>query len=261
MIGIFDSGIGGLTVVKELQKVLPGYAFRYLGDTARMPYGNKSPEAIIQYALDDAEELVKHGAKILVVACNSASSVALPALREKYPEIPIFDVIGPAVKHAHDVSKGRVGVIGTRATINSGIYERELTNAKKIEVFGQACPLLVPLVEENWLDKPATKMVLRSYLYPLKRQQIDTLILACTHYPLLKNIIHQKAGKRVAIIDPAEETAATIKHYLQEHPDLDAQLAKNGEAVFTLTDVTPHANDMAARWLGHPVRFEKVNLS
>ncbi|MFH0852980.1 MAG: glutamate racemase [bacterium] len=260
MIGIFDSGIGGLTIVKAMQKALPGHPFIYLGDTNRMPYGSKSPEAIIEYSLQDAQYLVDQGAKLIVVACNSASSAAIPELTKRFPEIPVFDVITPTVAEAKKVSKGRIGVIGTRATINSEIYNKLLKAGSKLEVFGKACPLLVPLVEENWLDQSVTKMVVRKYLSPLKAKNIDTLILGCTHYPLLKNEIQHKSGKTVKIIDSAQVTAESVKKYLSKHPELDKQLKKPGQSIFALTDVTPHANNLAVRWLGQPVKFEKVIL-
>ncbi|HSO71582.1 MAG TPA: glutamate racemase, partial [Thermodesulfobacteriota bacterium] len=169
MIGIFDSGIGGLTVVREILEQLPEYPIVYFGDTARTPYGTKSPKTITEYAIEDMEFLLAQGAKIIIIACNSVSSVAADILREKF-NVPIFEVIAPAVQKTLEVTRNsRVGVIGTRATIGSGVYERSLKTLRAdIQVFSQACPLLVPLVEEGWLKRPETKQIVRKYLFPLK---------------------------------------------------------------------------------------------
>jgi len=239
MIGIFDSGLGGLTVVKAIMKQLPGYNLLYFGDTARTPYGTKSRETVIGYSFENTDFLIKKGAAIIVIACNTASSVAPRRLSEKY-NIPIFEVITPAVEDALAVSKkGRIGVIGTRATINSNIYTEKI-HAKNpnAQVYSNACPLLVPLVEEGWMKKPETRMIVKKYLHPLKTRQIDTLILGCTHYPLLKDIIQQKIGKRVKIIDSSLSVAAQIKEYLSQNPEMDRQLSKNGRELFYVSDVT-----------------------
>lgn len=259
MIGIFDSGIGGLTVVREIERQVPGVPFIYLGDTARMPYGNKSAETVTRYALEDADFLVQHGATMLVVACNTASSVAIPALKEKFPNLPIIDVIEPAIKHALEVTKGRIGVIGTRATVASNVYPTRLKEQHaNVEIFMQACPLLVPLVEENWLDRPVTKNVVRTYLSHLKHRTIDTLILGCTHYPLLRPLITAKIGRRVKLVDPAAETAQAVKAELAGHPNRATQ--SNAQTAFFLTDLTPQASALAERWLGHAVKFEKATV-
>lgn len=259
MIGIFDSGIGGLTVVRELEKQLPRTPFIYLGDTARTPYGSKSPATIIRYALQDAEFLVDKGAALLVVACNTASSVAIPALRERFPSLPIIDVIEPAIKHALAVTQGRIGVIGTRATVASGIYQARLQERHaNATIFTQACPLLVPLVEENWLDRPITKAIVRTYLAPLKHKSIDTLILGCTHYPLLRSLIKHKVSQRMNLVDPAVETARAIQSALVAHPELAAK--SDAASTFYLTDVTEQATLVAKRWLGHAVGFQKATI-
>ena len=218
MIGIFDSGIGGLTVVRALMHQLPGYDFVYFGDTARTPYGTKSPDTVIEYALQDTEFLLKKGAKIIVMACNTASSVATERVGDAF-RIPIFDVIAPAVERSLAASSnGRIGVVGTRATVDSGIYQRKIEAVRpEAKVFAAACPLLVPLVEEGWLKKPVTAMIVKKYLHPLKVRQIDTLILGCTHYPLLAGVIQRKIGKRVAIIDSSVGVAAAVKSFLSRH--------------------------------------------
>lgn len=256
MIGIFDSGIGGLTVVKEIFHRLPGYQVTYFGDTARTPYGNKSPDTIIKYAAQDTEFLLSRGAKIIVVACNSASAVAAEALKKQFDNIPIFEVITPAVTEAIKATKNKkIGVIGTRATINSGIYAKKIKEFHDNSlIFNQACPLFVPLAEENWVDKPATKLIARSYLQPLKMAQIDTLILACTHYPLLRQVIQRKIGNLVMLVDPAEQVAREVKGYLTDHPEMEQQLEKNKNHEFYFSDIAPHLSSLADHWLGQKIK-------
>ncbi|MDD5039663.1 MAG: glutamate racemase [Patescibacteria group bacterium] len=251
MIGIFDSGIGGLTIVREVFKQLPDRQLVYFGDTARTPYGNKSADTIIQYALEDTEFLLSQGAKIIVVACNTASAVATDAIKKRYPDVPLFEVITPAVSAAVKRTKNRrIGVIGTRATVQSMIYQKKIEMMHNdCTIISKPCPLFVPLVEENFINDPITKMIARRYLRPLRLQQIDTLILGCTHYPLIKSIIQIKIGKRVSLIDPAEQTVAELKKYIEEHPDIERQPPKNSEHHFFFSDVAPHLKQLAAQWL------------
>ncbi|MFH0788478.1 MAG: glutamate racemase [Pseudomonadota bacterium] len=260
MIGIFDSGIGGLTVVREVLDKLPQYRIVYFGDTARTPYGTKSQKTIIDYSIEDTEFLISKGAKVIIVACNSASSVAFETLRERFT-LPIFEVIRPAVAKTLRVTrKKRVGVIGTRATVGSGIYERLLKEARpEIEVFSQACPLLVPLVEEGWLNRPETRRVVRKYLFSLKMKQIDTLVLGCTHYPLLKPVIQNKMGKKVQVIDSSQEVALWVKDYLDQNPGISARLTlTDGEKGhrFYVSDLTPNFQQIASHFLGRPIHLE-----
>ncbi|MBI5583996.1 MAG: glutamate racemase [Deltaproteobacteria bacterium] len=261
MIGIFDSGIGGLTVVREVLKQLPRYRIVYFGDTARTPYGPKSPRTIIEYALEDTEFLLKQGAQIIVVACNSVSSVATAVLKERF-RVPIFEVIAPAVRTTLALTRRRrVGIIGTRATIDSGVYERSLKALDpEIQVFSHPCPLLVPLVEEGWLKRTETKQIVRKYLYPLKLKQIDTLVLGCTHYPLLKGIIQTKIGRRVRVIDSSQEVAAWVKTYLEENPTLAGSLSaaegEGGGHRFFVSDLTPNSEAIARDFLGRPITLE-----
>jgi glutamate racemase len=253
MIGLFDSGIGGLTVVRELLRSAPNAGLVYLGDTARTPYGNKSHDTIIEYALDDAAYLLSQGATSIVVACNTVSAHALDALKKAHPDVPIYDVIGPAVRRALAVTQGRVGMIGTRATVGSGIYEARLRSARPdLHVVSVACPLFVPLVEEGWLDDPETKRIVKHYLAPLRQNQIDTLILGCTHYPLLAPIIQRYMGNQVTLIDSG---VSVVNELLSTIPDLPA-----GEQRFTATDVSEHTSTIASRWLGRPTTFEKAVL-
>ncbi len=221
MIGVFDSGIGGLTVLKALLEDVPGVPMVYLGDTARTPYGSKSPDTIKDYSLQNASFLVEKGARVLVIACNTASSHASRILAEQF-HLPVFEVISPGAERALEVSrKMRIGVIGTRATVESGIYERKIKAInKQARVFSAACPLLVPLIEEGWIEKPETNRIVKNYLRPLKIRQIDTLVLGCTHYPVLQKTIQRKIGKRVKIVDSARAVAARVKTFIERNPGL-----------------------------------------
>lgn len=255
MIGIFDSGVGGMTVARAIEQKLPQFPLLYLGDIARTPYGPKSDQTIIDYSIENTAFLVKNGAKIVVIACNSASSVATETLRRQF-DIPIIEVISPAAKEAATITKNKkVGIIGTRATIRSGIYESMLKNhSDSIKVFSQACPLLVPLVEEGWINKRETKMILRRYLYPLKNAQLDTLVLGCTHYPLLKKLIGPKIGKKVTLVDSSEATARYLQEFLNREkvitPEKDHTPLQNR---YYVTDITETATNVAERIFGRPI--------
>ena len=215
MIGIFDSGIGGMTVARAVEQLLPDYSIVYFGDIARTPYGSKSAATITEYSLRNTEFLLKKGAEIIIIACNTASSVATEALRREF-QVPIIEVITPAATKAIATTRtGRIGVIGTRATIRSGVYEQTICGQRPdFHVFSEACPLLVPLVEEGWTNKQEAKMIIRRYLHPLKDRQIDTLVLGCTHYPLLTKLIQARVGKRVTLIDSSVETARYVRDLL-----------------------------------------------
>ncbi len=258
MIGVFDSGIGGLTVVKKLFENLPGYQIFYFGDTARTPYGGRGELVIRKYALEDAEFLIKKGAKIIVVACNTVSAVAIDELKKKI-SLPIFEVVGPAVRTAVRATSGKIGVIGTRATIGSGIYQKLIRKANRhIKIFSQAAPLLVPLVEEGWLKKPETRRIVKRYLAALRASQIDTLILACTHYPFLRKIIQAKIGRRVKIIDPGEEVAKEIKYFLEKNQEIEEILIKNKSHKFFVSDLTPKFQQLAGQWLRQKVKLDRA---
>ncbi len=199
-IGIFDSGIGGLTVVRQIHRVLPHEDLVYLGDTARVPYGTKSPGTVVRFACEDTQFLIHQNVKAVVVACNTVSAWALPTLERKF-SVPIFGVIAPGAQVALRRSRNRrIGVIGTTTTVRSQAYSRAiLALDDSAKVFARACPLLVPLVEEGWIKNKITQAILRAYLSPLLRRRIDTLVLGCTHYPLLKKIIRCVVGKEVAV--------------------------------------------------------------
>lgn len=260
MIGIFDSGIGGLTVASAFMEKLPGYDILYFGDIARTPYGTKSPETVISYSLQNTEFLISQGAKMIVIACNTASSIAAGAIADTF-DIPLFEVITPAVNLAMKASrKVQIGVIGTRATIKSNIYEQKILQANpNARVYSEACPMLVPLVEEGWFKRPETRMIVKKYLHPLKVRQIDTLILGCTHYPLLKNIIQIKIGKRVKVIDSAEGVVEDVKRFLSNHPEVDGTLAKNGDYKIFVSDITDQFQKTAKTMLKRNVVLKQVN--
>jgi glutamate racemase len=259
MIGVFDSGIGGLTVVRALMEQIPGYDIIYYGDTARTPYGSKSPETVIRYAIENTDFLLEKGAEMIVMACNSASSVATQDLVQNY-NIPIFEVISPAVELALKISKKlSIGVIGTRATVQSGIYEKKILGKNpEARVYSTACPLLVPLVEEGWLKKPVTSMIVKKYLHPLKVRQIDTLILGCTHYPLLNKIIQNKIGNRVNIIDSSAGVAKKVRDFLRTNKEVENLLGKNGKFRLFVSDITPQFEKTAKTVLKGNVKLEKA---
>jgi glutamate racemase len=235
-IGVFDSGIGGLTVVKALRETLPNEKIIYLGDTARVPYGGKSPSTVQRYSLEMAEMLVAEGAKIVVVACNSASSVALPRLEQSIT-VPVIGVIRPGAEAAISATRtGHIGVIGTRATIKSGAYEKTLRSLdRNVQVASRACPLLVPLIEEGWLNDELTDRVIARYIEPLVREGIDTLVLGCTHYPLLTPAIGRIFGATITLVDSARNCATAVQQLL-DRESLRAPLGTEGGLEVALTD-------------------------
>ena len=262
MIGIFDSGVGGMTVARAIEQLCPGFPLVYLGDIARTPYGSKSPAMITEYSHRNTEFLLRQGAKLIVIACNSAASTASTFLRSHYQQA-IVDVIFPAVAKAALVShNGRIGVIGTRATINSGLYEQRLQATRpECRVYSQACPLLVPLVEEGWLERRETKMIVKKYLHPLRDKQIDTLILGCTHYPLLKKTIAPRIGRRVHIIDSSIEVALHLKQLLDEDEGLRAALyAPDTPSRFFVSDIPAPVPALAGKIFGRTVLLEKTDV-
>ena len=218
MIGIFDSGVGGLTVAKEVLKHLPERRIIYFGDTARLPYGTKGSAFVQKYSIKITEWLLKRGAEAIVVACHTSSAWASETLKKKFKDVPIFEMITPAVADALKKTKNkRIGVIGTPGTIKSGAYEKRLLSADpSLKVYAKACPLFVPLVEEGWVSGGVVKEIIKKYLCPLKDKKIDTLILACTHYPLLEKEIKKAVGSKVKIINPAESLAKELKASLKK---------------------------------------------
>ena len=252
-IGIFDSGVGGLTVLRELRRQLPGEELVYLGDTARVPYGTKSPQTVARYAREAARFLVGQRVKLLVVACNTASAVALDDLAAVHC-LPVVGVIEPGARRALEVTRsGRIGVIGTEGTIRSGAYERALRAGNPdAEVWAAPCPLLVPLAEEGWADHPVARLAAAEYLAPLLRQGIDTLVLGCTHYPLLKGTLQEVAGPGMQLIDSAEETAKTVAA-LMAAQGLERQQLAPGPPRYFVTDVAERFERVGGAFLGAPL--------
>jgi glutamate racemase len=257
-IGVFDSGVGGLTVAAALSRALPAETILYLGDTARLPYGTKSAETVARYTRRNVDFLVARGVKAVVVACNTASALALPGLHEP---VPLWGVLEPGAARAAELSRGRVGVIGTEATVRSGAYAAALTALRPgLEVRSVACPLFVPLVEEGWLDDPVTESVARRYLEPLLAAGIDTLVLGCTHYPLLAPLLGRVAGAEVELVDSAEAVAARVASELERRGLLAAAVGERAPDHFYVTDDAERFGALARRILGREVRLELVDL-
>jgi glutamate racemase len=254
-IGVFDSGVGGLTVVSALRRRLPRESILYLGDTARLPYGSKSPDTVTRYTRRNIEFLSERGVKAVVVACNTASALALPNLD---PGIPTWGVIEPGARRAAEVSRGRVGVIATEATVRSDAYPRALRRLRPdLEILSRACPLFVPLVEEGWHDDPVTEEVARRYLAPLLEAQIDTLVLGCTHYPLLRPVLERVAGPGVTLVDSAEAVAEVVASGLaeqgltggSEHPSHHLCVTDAGESFQKLATRILGGEDLPLEWV------------
>ncbi|MDE3056955.1 MAG: glutamate racemase [Bacteroidota bacterium] len=249
-VGVFDSGIGGLTVVRALLQRLPHENIVYFGDTARVPYGPKSPQVVREYALDDTEFLLSKNVKMIVVACNTVSAVALDVV-QKRAKIPVAGVIVPGANAATAASKKkRIGVIGTLGTISSNAYANAIKQIDSIvQVFGQPCPLFVPLVEEGWLDHKATEMIAKEYLFPLSLEKIDTLVLGCTHYPLLKPVISKTLNNSVTLIDSGEATAVEVERVLEEN-SLRNTSKEKPNLQFFVSDIPAKFSEIGERFLG-----------
>jgi len=251
-IGVFDSGIGGLTVVRALRRRLPRESIVYFGDPARFPYGTKSAETITRFAIEDAEFLLGRGVKLVVVACHSASSAALPELERRLP-VPVLGVIEPGARAAvAATTSNRVAVIGTRATIASGSYEQAIRRLRRdIEIIAKATPLFVSLAEEGWLDGEVAEVVARRYLAGLTAEGIDALLLGCTHFPLLAPVISRVLGPSVLLVDSAEETARACAELLARQGQLNAGTAALPR--FYLSDLAPNFQIVGERFLGEPL--------
>lgn len=251
-IGIFDSGVGGLTVMQRLLETVPGEHLIYLGDTARFPYGSKSAATVTRYSLENTTFLLEKDVKMIVVACNSASAVSLDALRDRF-DVPIVGVIEPGARAAVAATRNRkVGVIGTDATIASGSYTRALKALDPaLEIYTRACPLFVPLVEEGWVDNEVCRQAAAIYLASLRQSRIDTLVLACTHYPLLAPVIAAYLGPEVTLVDSAAETAREVAGTLAARGI--AREGRGGSASFFVTDVPDRFVKVGGRFLGATV--------
>ena len=257
-IGVFDSGLGGLTVVRKLRQELPAERIVYFGDLARLPYGSKSDEQIREFSVQNTEFLLRRKVKAVVIACNSSASAAFWFLKGRY-KIPIIDVMQPAAREAAKTTRNqRIGVIGTQATISSRAYERAIAQANpNAQVFTAACPLLVPIVEEGILKGELVEMVLKRYLKPLLKHRVDTLVLGCTHYPLLRSAIQKVAGPKVRLIDSAPPAVRELKRVLEERRAFRAK-KDGGELEVFASDFSKRFFEVAKRFLGH--RLKRVKL-
>lgn len=259
-IGVFDSGLGGLTVVKELQRQLPNEDIVYLGDTARVPYGTRSKETVVKFSLEDLKFLASKDVKCIIIACNTASSFAAKTVRIKSP-VTVFDVI---TSGAYDATTktitNKIGIIGTRGTINSGAYERKIKEKlKNVEIISSACPLFVPFIEEGILKGNALNEIAQVYLKKIKNKKVDTLILGCTHYPLIEPVIG-KIMKNVNLINPAIGISLKVKNYLIKNK-IENKKNKKGKLKVYVTDVTPTFRKTAELFLGDSLKhFELVNI-
>jgi glutamate racemase len=261
-IGIFDSGVGGLTVAKQIFKKLPSENVIYFGDTARTPYGPRSPEIVRKFSVQNISFLSTQGVKLIVVACNTASAVALDYLKKIF-QLPLMGVIAPGSKAAVKVTKnGRIGVIGTAGTIRSESYTEAIKKIDhKIKVFGYPCPLFVSLAEEGYINKKATYLIAEEYLTPLKRHKIDTLVLGCTHYPLLKKIISGVMGKGIVLIDSAEETALEVKRILESENSINPSRTEPTHK-FYVSDFPEKFIQIGEKFLGGRVKeVKKIDIN
>jgi glutamate racemase len=260
-IGVFDSGIGGLTVVRSLMERLPRESITYFGDTARVPYGGKSAEVVKEYAFQNTRFLLRQGVKIIVVACNTVSAVAIDDLRSHF-SIPIVGMIQPGARAAAAWTKsGRIGVIGTLATIASDSYARALhTENRKLHVLSHACPLFVPLAEEGWSQHPVAEMTANEYLTAFRNQNIDTLILGCTHYPILRTVIQQAVGEKVQLIDSGEAAAEEVELFLRKQGLLNTRPEHPNHAFF-VSDVPQRFRQLGSIFLGKSdLRVQRIHL-
>lgn len=256
-IGIFDSGLGGLTVARAIFERLPHESTVYFGDTARVPYGPKSPETVRRYSLEILQWLLGQGVKAVVIACNTSTAHALQALRDASP-VPVVGVIEPGARAAIAGSRGRVGVIGTAGTIASGAYRRAIeARAPDFEVVQQPCPLFVPLVEEGWFDHPAARLIAAEYLRPLRDAAVDALVLGCTHYPLLKPLLQAEMGPDVRLIDSGEETARALEEILARHA-ISGAPGDESTHRFVVSDDEARFRSVGARFIGERLSGAEV---
>ncbi len=256
-IGVFDSGVGGLTVFQEIERALPFESLIYLGDSARVPYGTKSPETVTRYSMEAASHLLARGIKALVVACNTATAASLPQLRDRLP-VPVIGVIEPGARAAAAATRGRVGVIATEGTVRSGAYRAAIARIDRaIHVSEQACPLFVPLAEEGWANTRVAQEVAEIYLAPLLDAGIDTLVLGCTHYPILKTTIRKVVGDGITIVDSAETTAAALAEVLAMER-LAAPAGSAPDLRFLVTDGAERFQRVAEEFLDRRVTALEV---
>jgi len=261
-IGVFDSGLGGLTVVKQLTRLLPHENIIYLGDTARVPYGPRGSETIKHFSEENTIFLLSKKVKLIVIACNTSSAVAADYLKRKFSKVPIFEVIEPTSKDAAEKGK-KIGVIGTRATIGSMAYERNIKKySKSAKVFTKACPLFVPFIEEGDTKTRALGLIARDYLRGFRLAKIDTLIMGCTHYPIIRSVIKKEVDNNVRLIDPGKAVAKEVFEFLKKNSRINTQRT-NGKKEFFVTDLTDRFTKVAEMFLGEKIinQLKKVELS
>ncbi len=276
MIGIFDSGAGGLSTLRRLLEIAPEYDYCYFADSLRAPYGGKSEAQIFKYTKESVDALFELGTKIVIMACNTASFTSLRKIQAIYgAEKKVLGVPIPTAEAALKASRyGVIGVVGTKSTIASKGFETTLQKKEaefyhptekkartSIQIFPKACPLLVPLIEEGWEKKPETKMILKKYLLPLKSCHIDTLILGCTHYPLISPLFQKIMGKNCTLIDSGKVQAEELVKYLSRHPEVETTLLKNKKRLFYTTDDPQHFEVQAQKFLGQNIRAQHYELS
>ena len=259
-IGVFDSGVGGLTVVKQIMKVMPHENIVYFGDTARVPYGTKSKEAVTKYSKQNVRFLLSKDVKAIIVACNTASSNSIDALRETF-DVPIFGVVVPGVEEAlRSTRNKKIGVIGTPGTVRSGAYERMICEQDhEMQVFTKACPLFVPLAVEGWTDNEISRQAAKRYLTELVETGIDSLVLGCTHYPLLKRCIGTTVGDAIKLVDPAKATAKRVKKFLETKDQLN-ETDTDGGKQFYLSDSTDTFEFVCQKALKFPFKPEIIDI-
>ncbi|MBU1291879.1 glutamate racemase [Patescibacteria group bacterium] len=265
--GVFDSGFGGLDILKNIIKELPQYNYVYLGDTARMPYGTRSQELIYNFTEQAIDFLFKNNCQLIILACNTASSQALRRIQQEYlpknyPQKRVLGVIIPATETAiQKTINHRIGVIATQSSVDSKAFEKELKKLNsKVRVFQKSCPLLVPIIEAGEQNSKATQLILENYLKPLIKKQIDTLILGCTHYGYLKNKIRKIVGKQINIISQGKIVAKKLKDYLFRHPEIERKLGQDSKVSFLTTDLTDNFKILGAKYFGQNIKLKKVSL-
>ena len=266
MIGVFDSGFGGLTILKGIVKELPQYDYIYLGDSARAPYGNRSQELIFKFTRQAVDYLFKQGCQLIILACNTASAEALRRIQQEYllqnyPRRKVLGVIRPTVEEAVKTTRNnKIGIIGTEATIFSEAYVREIKNLNpKVKIFQQACPLLVPIIEAGEHKWEGIDLILKKYLTPLIEKKIDTLILGCTHYPIIKNRIKKLTGQ-IRLVFQEEIIGPKLANYLKRHPEIEKKLNKTRKRFFFTTDLTDRFQKLGSQFFGQKISPKIVDL-
>jgi len=267
MIGVFDSGFGGLVVLREFLKVLPQYDYLYLGDNARIPYGTRSDKVVVRFTAQAVDYLFRQGCKLIILACHTASAKALRTIQQiylplHYPERRVLGVVIPTVEEALARSPGRrIGVMGTEGTVSSKSFEIELKKLDpKVEVVQQACPLLVPIIESGEQEWEGAGLILKRYLAPLKAARVDTLILGCTHYSILMEQVRALMGDHLTLICSGQVTAIKLADYLQRHPEMETVLSRGGSRRYLTTDLTPRFQQLASLFMGQALTPEVVEL-